>query len=152
MSESNPQHFFNPPCLYWPCLYWLPKITHNLYDNIDKIMRDTIDRDPLLFIPRPIWKVFGKEHSDNVMIIHVSDIQNINIYLVNKYKTSYAKISYICITEDWWQDKQHCQHCDLIVATIDPSNYMIKWVSKNNQIIDRVANVLIKLGLVKWIK
>lgn len=141
MSESNPQHFFNHPCLYW-----LPKITHNLYDNIDKIMRDTIDRDPLLFIPRPIWKVFGKEHSDDFMIIHVSDIQNINIYLVYKYKMSYAKISRICITEDWWQDKQHC---DLRVATIDPSNYMIKWVSKNNQIIDRVANVLIKLGLVK---
>lgn len=149
MRESDPQHIFNLPFLYWPCLYWLPKITHNLYDNVDKIMRDTLDRDPLLFVPRPIWKVFGKEYSNDFMLIKVSDVQNINIYLVNKYKTSYAKISHVCITEDWWQDKQSS---DLIVATIDPSNYMIKWISNDNQIIDRVANVLIKLGLVKWIK
>lgn len=145
MSESIPHHFFNSPCLYW-----IPKITHNLYDNIDKIMRDTIDRDPLLFIPRPIWKVFSKEYSNDFMLIKISDIQNISIYLVyNRYAMNYAKISHICITEDWWQNEPSC---DVKVATIDPSNCVIKWILNNNQIIDRVSNALIKLGLVKWIK
>lgn len=129
-------------------LIWLPKITHNLYDNIDKIMRDTMNRDPLLFVPRPIWKVFSKEYSDDFMLIKVSDIQNISIYLVCRYATNYANISHICITEDWWQNESSC---DVRVATISPTDCMIKWILNDNQIINRVTNSLIKLGLVKWI-
>ena len=143
MSESNPQHFFNSPFLYW-----LPKITHDLYNNIDKIIRDTIDRDPLLFIPKPTWKAFNKQFSNHFMIIKISDTQNINIYLVYRYE----KISHVCITEDWWQNEPSFDRCDVRVATISPTDYMIKWILNNNQIIDRVSNALIKLGLVKWIK
>lgn len=142
MSESSQHYFFNHPCLYW-----LPKITHNLYDNIDKIMRDTMNRDPLLFIPRPIWKVFSREYSNNFMLIKISDVQNISICLFYKY----YKISRICITEDWWL-KNPSDGCDVRVATINPTDCMVKWILNDNQIIDRVSNVLIKLGLVKWIK
>lgn len=147
MSESSPHYFFNHPCLYW-----LPKITHNLYDNVDKIMRDTMDRDPLLFIPRPIWKVFSREYSNDFMLIKISDVQNISICLVYKYYiVKRAKISHICITEDWWL-KNPSDGCDVRVATINPTDCMVKWILNDNQIIDRVSNVLIKLGLVKWIK
>ena len=146
MSESIPHHFFNPPCLYW-----LPKITHHLYDNIDRVLRSTLDGDPLLFIPRPIWKVFSKECSNDFMLIKISDTQDISIYLVYKYYgMNWSKISHICITEDWWKnDPSH--GCDVRVATINPSDCMVKWILNDNQIINRVANVLIKLKLVKWI-
>jgi len=147
MSESIPQHFFNPPYLYW-----LPKITSDLYDNIDKIIRDTIDKDPLLFIPRPIWKAFNKEFSNDFMLIKISDTQNISIYLVYRYSTNCAKISHVCITEDCWQNEPAYDRCDVRVATISPKDCMIKWILNDNQIINRVTNSLIKLGLVKWIK
>ena len=150
MSESIPQHS--------PYLYWIPKITHHLYDNIDKIMRDTIDRDPLLFIPRPTWEVYSKENDDDFMLINISDTHQINIYLIYRYEMNYAIINHIDICENWYE---HHQSYSRRVATVKPCNYMVTWINnvytKNYptetiESNDRVANALIKLKLAKWIK
>ena len=138
-------------------LIWLPKITHDLYDNVDKIIRDTIDRDPLLFIPIPAWKVHSVKNSVDFMLIKISDIQNISIYLIYRYVMNCANhyisiISHVCITENWWQNGPSYDRYNVRVATINPTDCKIKWILNDNQIIDRVTNSLIKLGLVKWIK
>ena len=85
----------------------------------------------------------------NASTEQVEPLQDINIYLVYKYYgMSRSKISHICITEDWWL-KDPSDGCDVRVATINPSDCIVKWILNDNQIIDRVANALIKLKLVK---
>lgn len=146
MSESIPQHS--------PSLYWLPKINHDLYDNIDKIMRNTIDRDPLLFIPRPTWKVYSAdEGTDDFMLINVSNIHQINIYLIYKYEMNYSIVDHIDIQENWYVKGQPYSRR---VAIVKSCNYMVTWIdnvytqnypSETEMSINRVTDALIKLGL-----
>ena len=136
-----------------PVCYWIPKINHDLYDNIDKIMRDTIDRDPLLFIPRPTWKVYSREGNDDFMLINVSNIHQINIYLIYRYEMNYQIVDHIDIQENWYVKGQPYSRRAAIVS---PLNYAVSWInniytqnhpSETEMSINRVTDALIKLGL-----
>ena len=135
--------------------HWLPEINENILISISKTIKETLENDPLLFVPIPICKIMNgsnrfQEIFIRMLFIYISQDHHLDI-LCRQVKN---KVDTLQITENKYKNGELLY--SRLAATVDLESKLIKFTYKDSVYSNpmrecniELMKILEKLNLVK---